>query len=242
MTVTCNDGEKKYDNFNVCEIGKQQYWNDDRIGEFSIEYSEAGGINSEKDGLHGPVLRIQGINNWEPLVLKDVAKNIQDEWTTAKAQKEGPRVCYYNYNQWSGEDGKFLRWGCGIPKLGRGGFKLENDLPDGQGGYAPGQCGIHIVQLQKPNPAVDPYSLEVKINDANQDSIAYIYPGVPVVDNRLSVPSKLPLTVELKTGAVDADDIEVSYGGDTWRTGSDRCSQGAYEEGHRKIDCGFHCD
>ena len=34
MSVWCDDGERKYDNPQVCEVGKQQYWTDDRIGDF----------------------------------------------------------------------------------------------------------------------------------------------------------------------------------------------------------------
>lgn len=33
-------------------------------------------------------------------------------------------------------------------------------------GYAPGWCTTHVVQHQKPDPATDPYTLDVTVYDA----------------------------------------------------------------------------
>ena len=234
MAVTCEDVTKSYDDYKVCEVGKQQYWHDDRIGDFSIEYSKAGGINGEKkDGLHAPILRVKNIQNWEPIKVDDVAWYLED--SNYDHAKNGPRLCYYKLKETSQK----LDWGCGIPRMGKGGYNLENDFPDGEKGYATGQCGIHIVQHQKPKPT-DPYSLEVNLKDANQDDLGTVSKQV-LTDNKLSVPGKLPMTVEFRTGAVDADPIEIAYGGDSWNTNDKRCSQGAYDSGSRQIDCQFAC-
>ena len=111
MRVTCNDGEKEYKEWQVCEIGKQQYWHDDRIGDFSIEYTKAGGINSDLDGLHGPILRIKNINDWGSISLDEEAFSM-DAASKYDYKEDGPWICYYNYNDGDvTADGKKREWG-----------------------------------------------------------------------------------------------------------------------------------
>ncbi|KAI4205312.1 MAG: hypothetical protein LQ346_001460 [Caloplaca aetnensis] len=228
MKVECNTGTHEYNKFQVCEVGDkekgdhQQYWHDPNIGDFSIQYT------TTPQGLAGPILRFKNINDWEPLVVDDIAKP-KDE--------SGAQVCYY------GVDGKSLWWGCGIPKLGKQGLDgFESNVPVGPGGYATGTCQMHVVQHQKPDPSKDPYSLEVWIKDANQDDIGAVYPRVKMTNNQLEVASKLPRPVVFRTGAVDADPISISYADDKWDTNNEnRCNVGAYDGGMRQLDCDFEC-
>jgi hypothetical protein len=95
-----------------------------------------------------------------------------------------------------------------------------------------------VTQYQKPDPSKDGYSLEVaRINDANENSIGSLPKGGPTA----SVTSKLPLTLEIKTGGVDDDPVTFAYGGDSWSSNDARCSVGSYDNGKREIDCGFSC-
>tara|TARA_R110002003_G_scaffold534_20_gene20340 strand:+ start:5851 stop:6291 length:441 start_codon:yes stop_codon:yes gene_type:complete len=107
-------------------------------------------------------------------------------------------------------------------------------------GYRPGWCGVHVIQYQKPDPSKDQYSLEVTaLNDANENKIGEFKKGGPTA----SVTSKLPLTLEIKTGGVDADPVRFAYGSQSWDSNDKgRCSVGAYDNGKRQMDCGFTCD
>jgi hypothetical protein len=127
-----------------------------------------------------------------------------------------------------------------VPKIGRGGGNLDSNGPTNAQGYRPGQCGIHITQYQKPNPAKDSYSLEAVLKDANDNVIGGTLNGK--VGPTLSLTSKLPLTVEIKTGGVDADPVTFAYGGQSWTSNDKQCSVGAYDSGNRDMDCGFTCD
>lgn len=131
---------------------------------------------------------------------------------------------------------------CGIPKLGKGFEDFQNDIPDGDLGYAEGTCEVHITQYQKPNPATDPYSLEVWVKDANADVIGY-KEKTPVKNNKLIVVSKLKgATMGFRTGEVDDDGIEISYALDSWNTDDKaRCKVGNYDGGNRDMDCSFAC-
>jgi len=130
-------------------------------------------------------------------------------------------------------------WECGVPKIGRGGEGLDSNAPNNDRGYRAGWCGIHVTQYQKPD-AASSYAIEIPhLNDANENKIGSIGKSGPSV----SLTSKLPLTVEIKTGAVDDDPIRFAYGNQFWDSNdSTRCSVGAYDSGRREMDCGFNCD
>lgn len=133
----------------------------------------------------------------------------------------------------------FKRWGCGVPKIGKSGGDVTSVGPINDKGYAPGQCGIHVIQYQKPDPAKDSYALEIThLNDNNEAKIG----GTEKVGPSVSLTSKLPWTVEIKTGGVDADPVSFAYGGDAWDSNDSRCSVGAYDNGKREMDCGFTCN
>ena len=60
--VECDDGKRAYNEdekgWNVCYVGGRQYFNDPRIGEFSITFTEKDG-EEEGEGLTTPVLQLK---------------------------------------------------------------------------------------------------------------------------------------------------------------------------------------
>ena len=55
--------------------------------------------------------------------------------------------------------------------------------------------------------------------------------------------SKLPITLGIYTGAVDADPVKFAYDKQNWDSNDkSRCSVGAYDNGKREMDCGFTCN
>lgn len=136
-------------------------------------------------------------------------------------------------------DSKTKKWECGIPKVGKGGGQFDSNAPTNDRDLAPGWCGVHVIQYQKPDHSKDAYSLEVpRLNDENENEIGSFAKVGPIA----SVTSKLPLTLEFKTGGVDADPVSFAYGGQAWDSNdSGRFSVGKYHSGRRQIDCGFTC-
>ena len=107
-------------------------------------------------------------------------------------------------------------------------------------GYAPGWCVAHVVQHQKPDPATDPYTLDVTIYDNARGNIGSSSGAV----SSSSVTSALPYTLEVGTGNVDDDPVTFAYAGTTWDSNDSTnhaCSVGAYDSGSRQLDCGFTC-
>ncbi|KAI9797895.1 MAG: hypothetical protein M1833_005095 [Piccolia ochrophora] len=242
-SIECSDGGKvEYKDWNVCYVGGRQHFHDDRIGEFSITFSQAGGQKgNEEDGLHTPILQVAYIDNWAEM---DVEK-----FVTESDKDDSGKVCTeISYETAAYQDGKNKEWFCGVPKAGKGGkvgdTTFDSNIPHGAGGYAPGPCGMHILQYQKPDPSKDPYSLEVSLKDANGDEVGRLDKTemrAPQV-----IKGKLPVEVTVNTGAEDKDPISITYGGDVWTTadtpdGKARCGVGPFDNGRREIDCGFTC-
>lgn len=152
-------------------------------------------------------------------------------------------LCYYEGTRGRG-DQEDLKWGCGIPKLGKAvekqGKALQNNIPDGPDGYAPGRCTMHIVQYEKSDPAKDQYSLEALVKDANSLELGKISPR-QVLEKPLEIASKLGKAVVFKARQVDSDPLDVEVGDDKWTTNDKRCSPGKFEDHMRQIDCGFAC-
>lgn len=106
------------------------------------------------------------------------------------------------------------RWLCGMPVIGKGGpGGLDSNGPTNDAGYAPGWCGVHITQHQKPDPSKDSYAMDVTLKDNNEVQIGGASSGPT-----MSLGSKLPLTVEIQTLAVDADPIRIQYGDQSFDT------------------------
>lgn len=154
-------------------------------------------------------------------------------------------MLFANSNRYSSTDNKSVfdsrtkKWECGMPKIGKGGAGIDSNAPNNDKGYAPGWCGFHVKQYQKPDPSKDQYSLEVTLKDANENEIG----SSGKVGPSVSLTSKLPLTLEIKTGGVDADPVSFAYGSQSWDSNDGgRCSIGDYDSGARDMDCGFTCD
>jgi hypothetical protein len=157
-------------------------------------------------------------------------------------------------SEWYSPDGRTRKWECGMPREGKSGGPLNSDGPVNERGYAPGDCSIHVTHFQKPDPSKDSYSLDLKVYDNNENEIG----GSGKVGPNHSLASKLPYTVEVTTGGVDADPVRFGYAGFEWDSNSPNCRTGGYgkiqiwlsttpanhsaENGDREMDCTFHCD
>lgn len=83
-TVDCNGDNLPQDpvdyssNSTVCYVGGRQFFHDARIGDFSIIFSEAGGVDSNTvDGLHTPILQLADIGDWTDIDMEYCASNPQ---------------------------------------------------------------------------------------------------------------------------------------------------------------------
>ena len=187
--------------------------------------------------------RTQYIGDWEEIPVTPLASDYE---FTNDDIGAGPFVCHWGWYDQSDPFTNYITenrrkiWECGIPKIGKGGPGLDSNGPVNDQGYRPGTCRVHVVQYQKPDPEEDDYSLEIStLVDDNENKIGGLAKSGPDV----SLTSKLPLTLEIKTGNVDADPIYFAYGADSWDSkNEDRCSVGGYDSGNRDMDCTFQCD
>ncbi|CAO2652646.1 Nn.00g009290.m01.CDS01 [Neocucurbitaria sp. VM-36] len=249
-SVTCDDGTKEYNpdgaTWNVCYVGGRQYFTDPRIGDFSITFTEKDG-EGQGEGLTTPNLQLKYVGDWKEFPVNDLAveynKHMDCEENGASPFRDcgdGPYVCHWgDFGNGYISTSRTKKWECGVPKIGKGGGGLNSDAPNNDKGYRPGWCGVHVIQYQKPDPSKDSYSLEASLNDANENQIGSIGKVGPTI----SLTSKLPLTLEIKTGGVDADPVSFAYGSQSWDSNDKaRCSVGSYDNGKREMDCGFTCD
>ncbi|KAF1844428.1 uncharacterized protein K460DRAFT_290108 [Cucurbitaria berberidis CBS 394.84] len=250
--VTCDDGEKEYNpggaGWNACFVGGRQYFTDPRIGDFSITFKEKNGAG-QGEGLTTPSLQLKYVGDWREFPVNELAEayskhNDCDENGASPFREcgDGPYVCTYgDYPAMGIETGissaRTKKYICGVPKIGKGGGGIDSNAPTNDKGFAPGQCGVHVKQYQKPDASKDSYSLEVYVNDANENKIGEVGKSGPNV----SLASKLPLTLEVKTGGIDKDPVSFAYGGDSWTSDDKRCKVGSYDSGARQMDCGFTC-
>lgn len=227
--------------WNVCYVGGRQFFSDPRIGDFSITFTTRDG---EGEGLTGPVIQLADVGNWMEISATALASDY-DNKKTCEAHNgvgcdKGPYVCHWDYttnNGWIG--GRTRKWTCGMPKRGQNFGGIDSNVPTPKG-YAPGHCGIHITQFQKPDPSKDQYSLEARIFDANQNEIGNS--NGKQVGPVLEVKSPLPKAFVIAARAVDADSLKLGYNGKEWDAVDPACSVGAYDNGKREMDCGFQCD
>jgi hypothetical protein len=229
----------------VCYLGGRQFFHDPRVGDFSITFT---GKDTEGEGLTRPVLQLADVGNWAEIPVSTLASEHLDLGICKKHAgvgcDKGPYICTYGDtgNGWPW-DGRTRKWFCGIPKRGKGfeggGTELDSNVPTPKG-YAPGQCGIHVTQYQKPDPSKDPYSYDAKIFDANQNEIGNTggkQPGPILVVN-----SKLPMGLTITARAVDTDALHFGYDGVMWDGVAPSCSVGKFDNGKRVMDCGFNCN
>ena len=92
-----------------------------------------------------------------------------------------------------------------------------------------------MTQYQKPDPSVDPYSLDVKVYDANENEIGNSG-GIQQSPSPVGVTSKLPNVLSVGTGAVDDDIVQFWYGDQYWGSNDQEhaCNFGAYDSGKRE--------
>ena len=80
----------------TCYLGGRQFFNDPRIGDFSITFTTRDG---EGEGLTGPVLQLKYIDNWKEIAVTD-SRFINMTHCPAKMQtgptvKKDPFICKY---------------------------------------------------------------------------------------------------------------------------------------------------
>lgn len=115
--------------------------------------------------------------------------------------------------------------------------------------YAPGWCGVHVVQYQKnegppgTNGGTNNYRLDVYIYDNDQNEIGRIEKADASPPGGLGVTSKLPYVLIVTPGAVDDDPVTFKYAAQSWAYAdvAHHCNFGGYENGNREGDCGFTC-
>ncbi|KAF1911513.1 hypothetical protein BDU57DRAFT_598800 [Ampelomyces quisqualis] len=246
VSVRCNDGLRKYNEgkatWNACYKGGRQYFNDPRIGDFSVNFTDTDGIDGQ--GLTSPVLQVKDIGDWKAIPVTDLAfLKQQDEDCEARNGANcgtGPYICTWLH--FYHEDGRTRRWKCGVPKRGLNFPGLDSNAPTNERGYRPGWCGVHVTQYQKPDPSKDQYRLSAKLIDQNQNEIGNT---ADVIEPKVELSSRLPLPFFVKSRAVDSDPLDFEYDGVKWDSNNKNnhfCSVGAYDSGKREIDCGFTCN
>jgi hypothetical protein len=241
-TINCamaDNQYKKVGEWQVCYLNGNQFFTHPEIGDFSIQFTKAGGVDGNKeDGLHHPIFRFKNLNNWEDL-------NVQEFIDASKGQHGG--LCKKSY----GIGGRQIAWECGIPKIGTAAFGLSIFQPvDPAPGFAPGWCTMHVVQHQRNEYGIGgDYAFDVIIYDANKKVIG-LTQAQPIDPNSktLSVTSHLPYTVEIEAKGGDNDPVKFSYAGQVWQD-NDGAHQSTfsngprhgYEYGDREGDMGFNC-
>ncbi|KAH8833184.1 hypothetical protein DL96DRAFT_1585129 [Flagelloscypha sp. PMI_526] len=115
--------------------------------------------------------------------------------------------------------------------------------PGGDISVTPGNCGVHVTQFQKPNPATDNYKLDIRMFDGAQKLIGVSNgqenapSGQGVVVTNFFQSSDLTVTAQ----NVDDDPLLFSFQAQNFDSNSGQCSVGAYDSGKREMDCGFSC-
>ncbi|KAK3170760.1 hypothetical protein OEA41_002842 [Lepraria neglecta] len=112
----------------------------------------------------------------------------------------------------SGENGGYY-WLCAAPC---------GQIQPNAAGYAPGWCGVHVVQYQK-NEGPDAttggtsdYRFNITLFDANQNQIGDLDLGDAPGGTAVGVDSLLPNVMEVTAGNVDSDPVTFAYGDQSW--------------------------
>lgn len=217
--------------------------NDPMIGDFSITFTEAGGVNGNtQDGLHNPILQLAQIGNWQPI-------DVQGEVAKIQAGQKSGVLCDAD-----GNDGGYT-WNCGVPQVGYSNFGLTNTPPITTGTYVPGRCGIHFIEYQIPS-GDHQYYLAARVVDAQGSLLAqagnsYEVGGTKVAaSSPVGIDSALPYVVVITVplpgslgpkGNTDTAPVAFAYAGQTWGSSDSQCKVGKYDSGARQGDCTFSC-
>jgi len=236
--VQCGDDRRDYKDWNVCYVGGNQFFTDDRIGDFSVQFTK------DDNGLVGPVIALKDVGPWAPLVVEDTMIVGDVKVTDGKLCRKGLEGGADD----SSLHGKKLAWACGVPKAGASADGRQSDLGNENSPLKGGWCGVHVTQHQVPKGPKDanhPYQLEVQIKDNDGNVIGHLDRTDSV--NSVSVDSKLPLVMVVSTvplGLIEEPDkkpVQFNYGADAWDSSSQRCTVGGYDQDKREMDCGFSC-
>jgi hypothetical protein len=230
---------EKLPDWNVCYLHGRQYFTHPKIGDFSIEYTQAGGVDGNKeDGLHHPVIQMANLNNWEPLNVDNIIDSSSGgHGNLCKKSNDGihPSIHYQ----------------CGIPEIGRVAYGLSNLSPaDPAPGFTPGWCTMHIAQHQRNEYGIGPdYAFDVVLFDNAKKVIGSVQrAGIDGNSKTLSFTSYLPYTVEITAKGGDNDPVVFKYGDQTWDSNDEghqstlgKGPRHGYEAGNREGDMGFSC-
>ncbi|CAO2654522.1 Nn.00g112550.m01.CDS01 [Neocucurbitaria sp. VM-36] len=240
--LNCENDDKSYKrlpDWNVCYLNGNQFFTHPDIGDFSIQYTKAGGVDGNtEDGLHHPIVKFANLNNWEPMDVQAFIDN---------SEGEHGNLCHKTKTS----QGRGIVYECGIPKLGTSAFGLSIFKPvDPSPGFTPGWCTMHVVQHQRNEYGIGgEYAFDVIIYDDAKKVIGSVQ-AAPIDANSktLSVTSHLPYTVEVEAKGGDADPVVFKYGGQTWQSGDGTHQntlgngpENGYEYGDREGDMGFTC-
>lgn len=213
----------------------RQFFHDDHIGDFSVTFSRAGGVNGDTaDGLHTPILQLAAVSNWDPL---DIEATVN-----AAAGRDAGRLCTLDPG---GAGTQRLGWVCGVPVLGKEGFGLDSNTAVQTSSFASGWCTMHVVQYQRNENGIGAdYQFDVLIYDANKTPIGQIQKqAVDPNTKTLNVNSNLPYVMVLTASGGDGDAVLFAYGGQNWGSNDQEhhSNFGPYDSGSRQGDTGFTC-
>ncbi|PVH96805.1 hypothetical protein DM02DRAFT_674542 [Periconia macrospinosa] len=135
--VECKDGKRSYNKdragWNVCYVGGRQFFNDPRIGEFSITFTRKDS-KEEGEGLVAPVLQLKNVGNWMEYPVTDFASEWWHKFDEAGA---GPFHCYwgpYDGSDWFTDtiaENRHKKWNCGVPDLSGGPYDNIDEVEEG---------------------------------------------------------------------------------------------------------------
>ncbi|KAF4979695.1 hypothetical protein FDECE_18023 [Fusarium decemcellulare] len=129
VSVECQEGGKKqYENWQNCHVQGREFFNDPRIGEFSVIFTQRDG--DEGEGLTNPVLHVKNVGDWKEWDITGMSyaydkKELCEAGITPINCPNGPYICSWviGGNTPIQQD-RSKRWRCGVPKVGA-------NFPDG---------------------------------------------------------------------------------------------------------------
>ncbi|KAL8895214.1 MAG: hypothetical protein Q9192_003775 [Flavoplaca navasiana] len=248
VDVTCSDGNTRNQAVNE--------FNDPGIGPFTVTWTKKDDDCS--DGLCAPFLALAYVGNchvFDVDALSNEAQKNANSQTLCKVGCSEPtpsnrpgsdNICESADNY---KTGTVHSSRCGVPAVGKnyGPGTLDSQGPTNDARYAPGSCGVHVVQHQKVNPAEDPATdpeahchLDITFYDNNQDKIGEVLGAEAPAGKAVNVNSKLPHVLLVTAQVEDVDPVLFDYTDQHWAYAdvAHGCNFGQYDAGDREGDCG----
>ena len=148
-----------------------------------------------------------------------------------------------------------LTWECGFPIAGAHSFFGMSIIPDDdpKSGFTPGWCTAHVNQYQRGEYRTGAkYRFDIVIYDADKKQIAHTQREEVDDDGTITMKTRLPHDLILRSGKNDNDFVSFEYNGVKWSCDDDDggkhyCTLGngpehGYENGDREGDMGWTCD